>query len=101
MPLPYHELFTPLVALEYMETYSETLTAVGFYLGSCSCGFTACGGVSCTIEIEFGEMVWRDFENNSERLPHVGPFKFDFDRVMEEIRKIKRTNGDRHSFDVL
>ncbi|MGB3623669.1 MAG: hypothetical protein WBA20_20160 [Ketobacter sp.] len=90
IPLTYHELAVPLLALDDIYLQCESILIECFYLGSCGCGFTGCGAVMCDIKLEYGEMVWENFRTSGpSSLPHIGPFIFNWDQVVENLRKAR------------
>lgn len=77
----------PILALDDIYLCCEKMSIKCFNLGSCYCGYTGCGAVFCDITIECGEMVWDNFGTNVSSLPNIGPFRFDWDKVVEDLRK--------------
>ncbi len=89
VPLSDHELVEPILALDDIYYQCETMSFKCFYIGSCSCGYTGCSAVFCDIILEYGEMVWENFGTRESSLPHIGPFRFDWDQVVEDLRKAR------------
>jgi hypothetical protein len=88
--LSYHELAGPILALDDIYLQCETVSIECLYLGSCACGYTGCGAVFCDVKLAYGEMVWQNFGTNEpSSLPHIGPFRFDWDQVVKDLQKAR------------
>ena len=95
VPLSYDELAGPILALDDIYLQSEAVSIESLFLGSCSCGYTGCSAVFCDVRIEHGEMVWQNFGTNQpSSLPHVGPFRFDWDEVVTDLREKRNAHRD-------
>ena len=95
-----HELVDPILALDEIYSYCECVSMEYFNLASCTCGYTGCGSVGCDIKLEYGHMTWSNFRNSGgQAVPHIGPFTFDWDQVIEDLRRAR--DAHRASFPPL
>jgi hypothetical protein len=82
----------PILALDEIRENCESVSIEFFKLGTRSVGLLEeFLDVGCDVEmLHYSELTWSNFRDSRGRaLPHIGPFRFDFDQVLKDLRQAR------------